>query len=452
VSFVSQTVDAVLKVFLCGSCKNPFLPMYKAILLVHVLVLAAISLRCQEYELSGKVVDSRDNTPLANVNVIVAGLPKGTITNEAGFFSLRIYQIPAQLYFSHIGYAVVSVIVDEKNRIGILISLEPEVQQIDEVTVMASPIRKIRLGDTLNVIDYDFVGENRMVLVASPYKNSIEKYLFLADGDGRQINKLMVKQIGKQIKFPEQLTPEQVYLFKSFDGSCLLLNHHDVKEVAIEGDSILLHEYSDIPEFLSLVLPIKTRLGDRLFFQWSTKINNWTFMTVPSGNHPMMVKEVYDPYGNERYVKPPGAPGYIKKHVSAPCFSLSENVLVFDFFENHIDFIDAEGQSIRQVPINFHLIDKRIALLFTAKELNQREFKQIIIQDEVTHKFYALFQPVGKKFFLEEIDVETGNMINKIELPEFPNVVKVKVHDGKLFFLYQVKQFPAYVSLYKMDL
>jgi hypothetical protein len=52
---------------------------------------------------------------------------------------------------------------------------------------------------------------------------------------------------------------------------------------------------------------------------------------------------------------------------------------------------------------------------------------------------------------LREINIKTGQLNEQvIKIPEFPFISKLLVNDGYLFFLYQEKQYPNFMRLYRM--
>lgn len=266
--------------------------------------------------------------------------------------------------------------------------------------------------------------------------------------------------MGKQIKIPEHMMPEYVFLYEDFMGAYHILTRKDVQQIDISGDTIGISYRTSYPEFLSYMLPYKIRSGQSLFFQKSSRTENVTFRSGPDAYRPQKVKTVYDPrgiakgpYDPARYFTPPGAPKYVQKNVSAPIVAINNEILIFDFFDNHIETFDSTGLSRRVIPIDFHL--KAYSFFFsllTDTDLNQKEFKQEILLDKITGKLYALFHQIGKRAILKEINPEDGEIVKEIEIPEYPNIDKIKVHNSTIFFTYQMKTYPFYTNLYRMKI
>ncbi|HEY3405460.1 MAG TPA: SusC/RagA family TonB-linked outer membrane protein [Ohtaekwangia sp.] len=89
--------------------------------------------------LSGQVTDE-SNTPLPGVNVLIKGTSVGTVTDGDGRYSLQGVGNDAVLVFSFIGYAVQEVAVGGQTSINV--SMQPDVQSLDEVVVTALGIEK----------------------------------------------------------------------------------------------------------------------------------------------------------------------------------------------------------------------------------------------------------------------------------------------------------------------
>ena len=164
---------------------------------------------------SGVVVDSLTGQPMANVNVSITSTSGGGITNENGRFSLELPRIPAVLYFSYVGYGIGSYQVEKSGEKNIRVVLMPETREIGEVTITAEKIAKVIRGDTLNILDYEIDGD-RLMLLASPYKHQSDLRIYLTTLGGDTLDFIKVKKAGKQIKYPENMSPQTEFLMRDF--------------------------------------------------------------------------------------------------------------------------------------------------------------------------------------------------------------------------------------------
>lgn len=109
-------------------------------LIVAVSALAiCTNLNAQDNTVSGKVMTSDDESTLPGVNVLVKGTSNGTITDIDGNYKIEASS-DATLIFSFVGYENQEVLVGSRTVIDI--SLQPDVQALDEVIVTAFGIKQ----------------------------------------------------------------------------------------------------------------------------------------------------------------------------------------------------------------------------------------------------------------------------------------------------------------------
>jgi outer membrane receptor for ferrienterochelin and colicin len=118
----------------------------KTIQLFIFLIIIPFTVFAQKAALKGKVVDAFSNQPLPFVNVVVSGTTTGTITDLDGNFLITGLEPGfVRIEASFVGYkkAISSEIeASVANTNSIEIKMEEQKEQIEEVTVTASPFRK----------------------------------------------------------------------------------------------------------------------------------------------------------------------------------------------------------------------------------------------------------------------------------------------------------------------
>lgn len=87
--------------------------------------------------LKGKVVNANDGSPLIGVTVAVKGTTQGTITNEAGEFTIGNVKIPATLVFNSIGFENQSLAINSANE-EIVVQLKESAAVLNDVVVVGS--------------------------------------------------------------------------------------------------------------------------------------------------------------------------------------------------------------------------------------------------------------------------------------------------------------------------
>ena len=116
------------------------------LLLFFLLFSHTFFVSAQNASLKGRVVDAVSNEPLPFVNVVVSGTAKGTTTDINGNFLLNGLE-PGfiRIEASYVGYKQTissEIEVSRANINFIEIKMEQREEQIEEVTVKASPFRK----------------------------------------------------------------------------------------------------------------------------------------------------------------------------------------------------------------------------------------------------------------------------------------------------------------------
>jgi hypothetical protein len=113
-----------------------------------------------QIKLTGRVLDGDSEVPLANVNIVVEGSPRGTITDASGHFNLDLPTGTYRLRFHHIGYAehVEEIILD--SAVALTIRLEEIDHEGETITISST-----RLSRT---IELQHLFESRKPLRHSP--------------------------------------------------------------------------------------------------------------------------------------------------------------------------------------------------------------------------------------------------------------------------------------------
>lgn len=107
--------------------------IYKYILVCLGMLFSANLLMAQTNVVTGKVTDADDGSGLPGVNIQVKGTTNGTVTDFDGNYSLSV-DSDAVLIFSFVGYANQEVVVGNRSKIDISLSLD--VTQLSEIVVV----------------------------------------------------------------------------------------------------------------------------------------------------------------------------------------------------------------------------------------------------------------------------------------------------------------------------
>ncbi len=408
--------------------------------------LSLLAIECfpqvNNFTCSGYVYDSVGMSPLVNVNVSVAGSNSGTTTNREGFFKLKLPARNAVLIFSYMGYGIRQYTVVETTTMPLKVLLVTEVRNIGEVTVFSEKFRNILEGDSLQVLDYE-IWNNRLLIMARSAKDSLKQRIYLTNTGGYIYSYRNLHDIGKDIKFPDDPTSKKIYLFKDTYGEIQLLAKTKVWQIFIKDDKIYLIYPSKYEDCYNYLFPIKCRLNEKLFFQKSDLNNNDTYFIVRNTDTIKRVKHIYDEFGNIRYLR--------QRNVCVPIISYKNQMVLFNFFGNEIEFFNNKGRSVKKIPTLFHTMWYYDNLGKKAYDLDVVNFTQDILVDDITGKVYSVWRTaLTGRYTLKELDLETGKIVREIPVPDHPFIDKVRVHNDQVWFMFRDRQEQRYKSLYTM--
>ncbi len=135
--------------------------MKKRSSLLTLLLLSSFFVFAQKKSatVSGKVLDDNEN-PLAKVSIVILGKTTGTITNDSGFFTIK---VPADravaLVFSYAGYKTEqrNLYLSEKETENIIIRLEPGAVKLSDIVISDQKERRevgnVRINPKLAVLN-----------------------------------------------------------------------------------------------------------------------------------------------------------------------------------------------------------------------------------------------------------------------------------------------------------
>ncbi len=88
-----------------------------------------------QQNVSGVVTSSDDGLPLIGVNIFLKGEARGTVSDVNGYYMIQVDSRADTIVFSYIGYESQELPAGDKNVLNII--LDPEMQELEEIVVMA---------------------------------------------------------------------------------------------------------------------------------------------------------------------------------------------------------------------------------------------------------------------------------------------------------------------------
>lgn len=100
-----------------------------------LFVFACLSVGAQKIVISGAVTDERTGKVISQASVGVTGERVGVVTNDEGYFTLKVEEIPPSLVVSHLGYETKRVPLSGNASEALAIRLKPTSIELGEVVV-----------------------------------------------------------------------------------------------------------------------------------------------------------------------------------------------------------------------------------------------------------------------------------------------------------------------------
>ncbi|MEJ1241678.1 TonB-dependent receptor [Chryseolinea sp. T2] len=123
----------------------------KRFLLLTVCSLSLTVVTAQQRNVTGRVTDSSDDSPLPGVSVLLKGTNTGTTTDGSGTYTLAVDE-SAVLVFSFIGYESQEVVVGTRTTVDL--AMKPSVSQLSEVVVIGYGEKsRAMLTESIGTID-----------------------------------------------------------------------------------------------------------------------------------------------------------------------------------------------------------------------------------------------------------------------------------------------------------
>ena len=106
--------------------------------------------------------------------------------------------------------------------------------------------------------------------------------------------------------------------------------------------------------------------------------------------------------------------------VYAPLFKSNDELVLFNHPESRIEFMSAEGTTLRSTHISYQTME---------------DWKPLILKDDIYDKYYIVFEKLNR-LSLRHIDMNTG-MLGPVNEMFYPAIRKIQVRNGYAYFTYR---------------
>lgn len=374
-----------------------------------------------QIKIKGSIIDSVSGKPISLVHIVENANKNGTISNEDGNFVINCKNLPAILEFSHISYEKRIIKID-KNSGNEIIKLKSSTFNLPVISINAKKAVNITKNTKLYVVDYDFVGDSLVLLSYKNQKLSKPSLVVLTkEGDT-----LQSKALNKMD-----------YLFKDCFDNEHIIEKDIARQLYFNNQSIELIHPTSKDSFLSIFSVIIENYGKYFYLRQNTNNNQIVnyFIYNRENDSMILMRSIVDEGGLERLsdkARLQSAKGYTEADArfEEMCFyapkiiefiKTKENIIVFNFVNDLMEFYDFDGTFITDKPIDFH---------------KRKDWAKKVLVDDKNGNIYTLYEKNGM-YSIQMISPSDGKTSGSpIGIPEFAFVQKIKVFDNKIYFLY----------------
>lgn len=425
------------------------------ILLILGLGIGSLCKAQHSFTLSGIVYDSTTSGPLPQTRVVLQGTNKGVMTDEKGRFTLLCDSDHMQVSFSFLGYARQIRTLERAEDQEITVQMAENPIEIGQITIVSHKPQVFHHDYRSQVIDYEHLGENLLIVKFNPEKDRPE--MILVD----PFDSLLYTWAG-----PE--TPGHL------ERDCLGNVHVLGKRYACQLDYVngrLVYAESTLDQFKEFIEPCLGELDDHYYEReagpWSQILTYYyaheamdslypfeTIIDQQKLDHLMEEGLLNGVVAEESEEIDAGVMGDVSleelktlrgyaaeiqflekvliKPIYAPLRVLANQVYIFDHHNGRIKVFDQKGSEAQEIPIDYH---------------RSRHWREEVYVDDYRAEAYTQFERNGY-ITLKQIDLQGGSLSNSWDLP-LPFATEITVRDGKLFYLCKDPQDQNHKRLYQ---
>ncbi len=402
----------------------------KGLTSIVLLVLLALSYYGQAQRISGVVRDAQTNNPIPDANVSIRGTHIGASTDLYGRFRLdvnfRDKPFFVELVISHIQYRSDTISVFKEQQLDIL--LEQNVELLTPVEVTAEHIELYRPVQG-SLLDYEIWNNqlftleklnNKTLRVRKMNMNgslesekvmSIKAYSFFRDCSNAMF------MVGENFSY--EIKSDLTYVEADESFAWRIKNPCRAK-----GTDFILFETAD-----------EGRLETIISITWKEKDDEQIFYSVADEVSLKMAHEEISRleaiYGPESGMDPIRANFHKEfdkyfaktvfyKEVYVPVFIFNDTIYLFDHVTGYVKRMLPSGDLIDQTEISYQ---------------NRLLWDRKVYQDLRSNTYYTSFHQGGIHSF-HKVDIASGQASKVFEI-DYPFPEKIRIHDGKLYYLYR---------------
>jgi hypothetical protein len=409
----------------------------------------------------GKILTSDSHEPISNTNITFQGSRLGTISDKRGAFSFYIDTMPIIMIISHVGYKTKKILLDGTTA-SMTLYMEKEIRELKEIEIKANSIEAIFKCDYYTLRDYEIDSGLLYLLI---YRNRVSKQELIC----RNL-------VGDTLARSGILFFTPISLFKDCLGNLHVIGSDSVYQVFRIDKYLLLRHPVSLIEFNEILLNCVASTKKFLYFKTMISLGQGAvYYAIKRGTkEKKILSQVTDDYKLKMLRRNPGDIGFLSQRLpsfdnsisaSEPSASMAldreafdrwnwihkvvyrpmksslyivnDFICLFNIPGKEIEFYDLDGIYSLKVRLNINAV-------------KDGEWSEDIYLDENQSKVYTTFKK-GTGPTLYRIDLNTGDL-HKILTIKHPFPQKIRIYEGKIYYLNDVLGSPQDKTLYRQDL
>ena len=406
----------------------------KNLLLTLSLLFCGMTLYAQNsVDIEIKIINDNDE-PMQSVSARSENDYLLGVSDWRGELTLHSMNVGDVIYFSHVTYHEMEHIItkdDIKNK-SLTIKMFMKFYELPEVTIVENIPRVAYNNKVVSVADYE-MNEQGIYLLAHRMRNYSLLHLSydfdtLAEIELPRKFDRFYKDVYDQIHV---LSQDSAYWVGT-----MMRGDEYVEMILTMGIRIeqfdYIHAHVSAATDQVIITHLYSNRGQELFYfdigENEEKKIDTTLLEHIRWEEGCMLME------NVRKFGPMGWRGeaqvLFEKPIYDPVFNMNNEIFVFNFEDNIINHYDNKAEKLNTFPLTFHKQNSWNNKVRLVEGWNKK-----VLMDEHNSSFYAVFLNQGVTT-LKKIDVAHGTVSNSAVLGGFPFVEKLKIYNGKAYFLY----------------
>ncbi len=396
-----------------------YFDMKKLLILLFILVLPNFLYSQNEITITGYIFN-KENIPISDVNVWVVKTNIGTVSKKNGYFNISFNKNTSTiLKFSHLNYKPLLINIDTIiDILHLRIHLEKSVNKIDEITISASNLPKIK--NDFQILDYNFINDTLIILSKDIYNKSYKIVLikneidtitkFILPSRYKLTNIFLdcfnnVNVIGKDSVFLLQFKNNKILILFSFDKHLFMstigrfifeTTKYIIVKQQVSKYFVKYLAYNKNDKTLINVININELPKERESYQYIQWLKKNGFKGDITARL-RFEKEIMNPPSNQ------------------PLIKLKDSIYFMEYSRNQIEIFNDNLQKIETIDAKYNF---------------DKEWKPIFITDYFQKKIYTIYE--SSVFRVANINLRTGEINYKKEIPVlFP--INPQINNGYFY-------------------